>query len=303
MARTKIFVSYSSDDKTWKDLFLRQAAVLKRQGLVEIWTDDQIQWGAQWEQEIEAALGTAKIAVLLISSSFMNSDFIWEREMPRIVAHSAQGMRVLPLIVARCAWRLAPELAGLQARPKGGRVLSEGSITRINADLSDLAYELAQIIGKSPVGAAQDVESDIESNQAARISSPDLEGEWQGHYNRNRPIRLTIIQKSEDIFAGRMEYTNEGTITMIEGKIHRHWSVDDPVWAQIDAEEGDDSKLAIIFRETGYAREGSTSINFAGKYFSIITGNVMSGAWFDKTRLVGTFALRRTSAESKAAGI
>jgi hypothetical protein len=104
MARTKVFVSYSRKDTDWRERLAEHMAVLERQGLVELWSDAQIAAGADWEREIEKALSDAKVAVLLISPAFLKSGFIWSDEMPRIEAHAAQGMDVLPLIVRPCPW-------------------------------------------------------------------------------------------------------------------------------------------------------------------------------------------------------
>src|ERR1700733_11862884 len=183
MSRTKIFVSYSHDDTIWKDRFLQQIAVLERLGLVDIWSDSKIKAGAAWEEEIEAALTAAKVAVLLISPAFLASQFIWDKEMPRIIAHSAQGMEVLPLIVRPCAWRLLNELARLQACPKGGRALSIGNEGQINSDLSDFAYELAKQIGKSPTDAPAANGSTLEASRSTTVSDSPI-GVWFGHYNR-----------------------------------------------------------------------------------------------------------------------
>jgi hypothetical protein len=48
---------------------------------VDLWADNRLPSGAEWEREIEAALTSAKVAVLLISPAFLASEFIWESEM------------------------------------------------------------------------------------------------------------------------------------------------------------------------------------------------------------------------------
>lgn len=90
MPRTKIFVSYSRDDGEWLGRLALHIAVLERSGLIDVWSDARIEAGADWERAIELALSSAKIAVLLVSPAFLASPFIWQREMPRIVAHAKQ---------------------------------------------------------------------------------------------------------------------------------------------------------------------------------------------------------------------
>src|SRR5262245_59768017 len=233
VSRTHVFVSYSHDDREWLNRFSMHIAVLERRGLVDVWSDARIAAGADWEQAIETALSSARVAVLLVSPPFLASPFIWKHEMPRIVAHAAQGMDALPLIIRPCAWRLEEELARLQARPTYGRPLSLGSDSQIDQDLTSFAYELAAKVGKSPAVIATD---DGRSSQAAGANlarGAIIDGEWVGHYNRTRRFRLLIRGVSGEAFRGVIEYMAEGTVTTVQGTLHQKWSKDDPIWAQV----------------------------------------------------------------------
>jgi hypothetical protein len=55
------------------------------------------------------------------------------------------------------------------------------------------------------------------------------------------------------------------------------------------AQAGD--SVAVSFRETGYERNGSSSISFDGEYRAITKGKTMTGAWFSGKRLVGWLVL------------
>ena len=150
MERTNIFVSYSHLDDGWNNRLQMHLAVLKRKGLVDVWSDSNINIGQQWQQEIETALTRASVAILLVSPGFLASDYIWREEMPRIVRHAESGMRVLPLIVRPCAWRLADELSGLQARPIAATALSTKTEAQIDLNLADFVMELATMVRAVP---------------------------------------------------------------------------------------------------------------------------------------------------------
>jgi hypothetical protein len=137
MARTKLFISYSHRDRNWLERLKIHLALLQRQDLVHIWSDTRIGVGDRWREEVESALTESRAAVLLISPDFLASDFIWAEEMPRLLAHQKNGMMILPLIARPCAWRIAPELAELQARPEGGRALALGADAEIDLDLAE----------------------------------------------------------------------------------------------------------------------------------------------------------------------
>jgi len=141
--RTRVFVSYSSQDREWLERLRTHVAVLDRRNLIHVWSDDQLQAGADWREGIEGALSQSRVAVLLISPAFLASSYIWSDEMPRILAHSKQGMEILPVIVRPCAWKLEPDLERFQARPVEVVALSAGNEYEVDLRLSNLTYELA----------------------------------------------------------------------------------------------------------------------------------------------------------------
>lgn len=297
MPRTRVFVSYSHEDRDWLKRFSTHVAVLQRRGLLDLWSDERIAAGADWAAEIESALTAAKVAVLLVSPGFLASTFIWENEMPRILAHIKDGMDAMPLILRPCAWRLEEELAKLQARPIDGTPLSLGSDSEIDLKLSEFAYELAARIGRSPA-APMDLPGEAVSPRRTPKSTeetPTLSGRWEGHYNKTRPIALLVQGISGDKFRGRMEYPADGTVTSVEGTIYEQWSTADPLWAQVGGSTGGNSRLVIRFRETGYKKRGPSSISFDGEYRCAIADDNATGAWFSDNRLVGSLTLRRRS--------
>ena len=234
--------------------------------------------------------------MLLVSPAFLASEFIWKREMPRVVAHVAQGMDALPLIVRPCAWRLEEELARLQARPTDGRPLSLGSESQIDLDLSSFAYELAAKVGKSPAAAVFSATDRLANDRSGARSVAQVDGEWVGHYNRTRPIRLLIRNTEGENFHGTIEYPAEATVTIVQGAVHQRWSKDDPIWAQLTGEAEVGDSVAVSFREIGYERKGSSSISFDGEYCAIARGKNMTGAWFSGKRLVGSLVLEHRHA-------
>ena len=74
--KPKIFISYSHKDEAWKDRLVSHLGVLAKQGTLEVWDDRRIAAGDDWQTEIEQAIETCHIAVLLISADFLASDFI-----------------------------------------------------------------------------------------------------------------------------------------------------------------------------------------------------------------------------------
>ena len=62
-----------------------------RNGSISLWSDQQIRPGSQWEMEINSALTKTRIAVLLVSSNFFDSDFIHENELGPLLKRAEEG--------------------------------------------------------------------------------------------------------------------------------------------------------------------------------------------------------------------
>ncbi len=60
----------------------------------------------------------AQIAVLLVSQWFLNSDYIENTELPRIIARKEQGkLEIVPILVGACAWSEDDYLRSFQILP------------------------------------------------------------------------------------------------------------------------------------------------------------------------------------------
>ena len=114
----KIFLSYSHEDKEWKKRFCQMLSPFLRDDDIELqlWVDDEgVQSGEKWHEEIQAALKTAGVAVLLVSASFLDSDYVMKYEMPEIISAAANGkIRLFWVYVSHAAYD-ATELESFQA--------------------------------------------------------------------------------------------------------------------------------------------------------------------------------------------
>lgn len=145
--RTKVFVSYSHKDKEWLERVRENLKVLENEGIdINLWDDTQIKAGMKWRDEIENALAETKVAILLISTQFLASDFICKDELPPLLkAAENDGATILPVILKPCRFAKNKELSVFQAVNDPNRVLtkqSEDEQDEILLALSDRIEEL-----------------------------------------------------------------------------------------------------------------------------------------------------------------
>lgn len=104
--RNSVFISYSHEDGNWLVRVQSHIKVLEKMGVpVNLWDDTKIKSGEEWKEKIEKALTVAKVAVLLISTDFLSSDFINDVEIPSLLkAAEEDGVTILPLILKPCLY-------------------------------------------------------------------------------------------------------------------------------------------------------------------------------------------------------
>ena len=114
-ARDTVFISYSHKDTKHLKELRTHLKPLERAGRVSPWSDTQIAPSSKWFDEINAALARTSVALMLVSSDFLNSDFIDEHELgPLLKEAEAGGVKILWVLIRDCLYRETP-LAQYQA--------------------------------------------------------------------------------------------------------------------------------------------------------------------------------------------
>lgn len=118
---TSVFFSYAHKDKPLRDRLEEHLSILKYRGLIATWHDREITAGDDWEREINLHLESASIVLLLISASFMASQYCYSVEMRRALERHKQGeARVIPVLLRPVLFTGAP-FASLQVLPSDGK--------------------------------------------------------------------------------------------------------------------------------------------------------------------------------------
>src|SRR6266851_7669241 len=100
----RVFISYSHADsedpdpsKRYLDRLLQFLEPLRAQDQLSIWSDRDIESGADWNASIQDALDNASAAVLLVSPAFLASKYIHNSELPILLKRSRdRGLTIIP---------------------------------------------------------------------------------------------------------------------------------------------------------------------------------------------------------------
>jgi hypothetical protein len=112
--RNKVFISYSHVDKAYLSDIQRHFKPFLNQ--IDFWDDTKIQPGQKWKEEIKKAISETKIAILLVSTDFLGSDFIANDELPPLLeAAEKDGAVILTVILKPCLFEEFPLLNQYQA--------------------------------------------------------------------------------------------------------------------------------------------------------------------------------------------
>jgi hypothetical protein len=144
-----IFFSYSHKDKDWLVQIKTMLAPLIRSGQLPCWDDTQIPTGAHWMNEIKTALAQTKVAVLLVSDDFLNSDFIAQHELPVLLeAAERKELTLFPVAISPCLYDLS-DLKEIQSTPDIATPLSSMSENECKTNLATIAHKIKQAFDHS----------------------------------------------------------------------------------------------------------------------------------------------------------
>jgi serine protease AprX len=139
-----IFISYSHKDKRFFQELKIMLAPAMRDGIVHVWDDERIDSGAKWKEEIQKALASAKVAVLLVSQHFLASDFIAKHELPPLLqAAEEHGVTIFWIYLSSCLYQ-DTEIATFEAAHDVARPLDRLAKPDRQAILQQICAKLIQ---------------------------------------------------------------------------------------------------------------------------------------------------------------
>jgi len=127
--REGIFISYSRADSAWRERFERSLKLATYRADLKVWSDQGIEVGSRWDTQIEDAIASSRVALLLVTYGFFESDYIAAEELGAILRRhelgglhiwwvpihtvSEEKLRLAGLSALQAAWDPKRPLAGL----------------------------------------------------------------------------------------------------------------------------------------------------------------------------------------------
>lgn len=215
--RTNVFISYSHKDKKWLDQLHTMLKPIVRMGAITVWDDTQIRSGTKWYDEIKKALGSARVAVLLVSPDFLASDFITEHELPELQKEAEQEGLTILWVAVRPSMYVHTAIAEYQATNNPDRPLST---LPSNAKREE---EFKKICEQIKQAAAFDKIFESPPQKPTILKWPDSSAPLEPA--NSRPIQsvspkklveeLVDFEKPQGIFRGMLDHSSEKRLMFV----------------------------------------------------------------------------------------
>jgi len=142
-----VFISYSKKDVEWKDRLRRFLKPLNVWNETKVWADDCIDAGADWFEAIKMAINESGVAILLVTTDFLGTEFIAKEEVPELLRlRRERGMWIIPVLIHHCPWQSVRWLKQLNIVPDKATPLDTMSEQEQDAFLSNLANNIAAFL-------------------------------------------------------------------------------------------------------------------------------------------------------------
>ena len=97
----KVFITYSHKNTKAKDQLITRLGLLKREGIIDIWHDNEILPGDKWRDAIFSNLANSDLLFYLTSADSLES----ENCNKELAAALTAEKKVIPIILEHCDWK------------------------------------------------------------------------------------------------------------------------------------------------------------------------------------------------------
>lgn len=120
-----VLLCYARKDESMAGELKNHLSSFIRNGHIALWEHGNISPGAEWKQEMDTHLNEAQMILLLMSASFLASDYCYSVQMQRAIErHERKEARVIPVILRPVHWN-EPPIDKLQPLPDYAKPISK----------------------------------------------------------------------------------------------------------------------------------------------------------------------------------
>ncbi|MBX3517233.1 MAG: SUMF1/EgtB/PvdO family nonheme iron enzyme [Rhodospirillales bacterium] len=187
-----LFYSYSHKDEDLRGKLQEHLAVLRRAGLITEWHDRNIDAGSEWSKEIDRNLSTADIVLLLVSPSFIASEYCWSVEVTKALERHERGEAVVvPVMLRPCRLSITP-FAKLQAVPKDAKPVTEWpnqdtAFDDIAAKVETLVKRIREERAAAEASRPAPLQKEEKAKNVSASSTPGVKGTGVERSNESAP--------------------------------------------------------------------------------------------------------------------
>jgi serine/threonine protein kinase len=153
----QIFISYSHADRKWLDEF--QTMLAPAAGLVDVWSDERLRAGDDWQTQLRIALSQARVALLLVTAEFLSSPFIREKELRSILAAANDGALTLFWVPISASLFEYTDLGKMQAACNPSPTLEDMSAAERRNAIATVCRKILDRLGQLPLVTRDDRDS------------------------------------------------------------------------------------------------------------------------------------------------
>jgi inactive STAND/TIR domain len=194
--RDQVFISYSHRDQDYLNLLQVHLDPYIHGKMVQVWDDTKIKPGADWKQEIEKAIASAKVAVLLVSPYLLASPFIRDHELPELLdAAHTEGLIVILVAVRSSSFEIT-ELRRYQAVNSPSRPLDHLGEAEQHDELVKICRLIEEAINSDQNISRQLQRSNPSSPHTLHPSIPEPNLGYMVYKTCNRLRQVTEFRRS-----------------------------------------------------------------------------------------------------------
>lgn len=187
MRPLNFFVSYCHADEWLRLELVTHLSALKRNGTIAVWHDRLIPPGGIIDEQVDAAIDSTDIFLLLVSPDFIASEYCFTKEYQAALGRYDEGKSaIIPVIVRDCDWDVG-RLRSFKAMPTDGRPVTRDAVSRSDNQQRDLPW----------TDVVSGIKATIEDVKK-KMTPPILNEEYLGTLFLNASIKHPLASAFDD---------------------------------------------------------------------------------------------------------